>query len=95
MGGAMTGGGEADPVGAFRDALAAGLGAAPKEPIHPDGRLHRFHIAGDRAGTQNGFYILHLDDRPAGAYGCWKRGTKETWKANGAPLGERARAIAT
>ena len=35
-----------------------------------------------------GYYTLHLDGRPAGVFGCWKRGIKETWKANGAPLSD-------
>ena len=53
-----------------------------------DGRLHRFDVEGDRKGSRNGYYTLHLDGRPAGAFGCWKRGIKETWKANGAPLSD-------
>ena len=39
-------------------------------------------------GRRNGYYMLHLDGRPAGVFGCWKRGIKETWKANGAPLSD-------
>ena len=76
-----------DPVSEFQEAMAR-LGVAPKQPIQPDGRLHRFDVEGDREGSKNGFYTLHLDGRAAGAFGCWKRGIKETWKANGAQLSD-------
>ena len=76
-----------DPVSAFQDAMAQ-RGIVLKGAPVPDGRLHRFDVEGDRKGSRNGFYMLHLDGRPAGVFGCWKRGIKETWKANGAPLSD-------
>lgn len=68
----------------FESALqAAGIGA-PRE-LRADGELHRFHGSGDRKGAKNAWYILHLDGRPAGAFGSWKLGVSETWCADGPP----------
>ncbi len=49
--------------------------------ILADGNLHRLHVAGDRSGSKNGWYILHADDPAAGQFGCFKRGISETWSA--------------
>ncbi|MBM4313717.1 MAG: hypothetical protein FJ122_07315, partial [Deltaproteobacteria bacterium] len=49
--------------------------------ILADGKLNRFHVAGDRSGSKNGWYILHPDDPAAGQFGCFKRGISETWSA--------------
>lgn len=73
-----------DPVGAFEAAMAS-YGITTKTKLQGDGRRHRFDVDGDPKGSRNGWYILHLDNRPAGAFGCWKRGVNETWKANGGP----------
>lgn len=54
--------------------------------IVPDGSIHRIHVDGDRKGSKNGWYILHLDGKPAGAFGCCRRyGHREkfTWTAKG------------
>jgi putative DNA primase/helicase len=45
--------------------------------IVADGKLHRFKASGDR--NRNSWYILHPGSPAAGAFGCWKRGFKETW----------------
>lgn len=64
----------------FKSVLcAAGLGI--KDLIVPDGRVHRFTVAGDRPKSKNGWYVLYADGLPAGAYGSWKRGVLETWCA--------------
>jgi putative DNA primase/helicase len=55
----------------------AGLETA--DIIIADGRLHRFHILGDRRGTRNGWYILYPDFPAVGIFGCWKRHIKEKW----------------
>jgi putative DNA primase/helicase len=44
-----------------------------------DGMLHRFTVAGDRAGSNSGWYVFHTDEPAAGAFGCWKRGISEIW----------------
>src|SRR4051794_1297143 len=80
-----------DPASKFRDAMAQ-HGIVLKGMPVGDGKLHRFDVEGDRKGSKTGYYTLHLDGRPAGAFGCLKRGIKETWKVNGAPLSDFERA---
>lgn len=65
----------------FSDALAAAGLAMHKPEIVADGRLHRFRVDGDRAGTCNGWYVLRLEAQPFGAFGSWKTGQSETWTA--------------
>ena len=45
-----------------------------------DGRLHRYRVQGDKAGSKNGWYVLH-DSPHAGAFGSWKTGEAHTWHA--------------
>ena len=73
---------DVDPVVAFGAAMeAAGL---PRPlTIIADGKIHRFHIEGDRRGSKNGWYVLHADDRSAGLFGSWRTGVRETWSARG------------
>ncbi len=47
-----------------------------------DGALHRARAVGDRAGSLNIWYVLHLDDKPFGAFGSWKTGQSCTWTAS-------------
>jgi putative DNA primase/helicase len=64
----------------FRTAmLDAGL--ACRGEIIPDGKLRRVHIEGDKHQTRNGWYVLHLDRIPAGAFGSWKLGLSQNWCA--------------
>jgi phage/plasmid primase-like uncharacterized protein len=65
-----------------RDLHAAmGAGGIPYNgPLIADGRLRRFKPEGDR--RRNGWYVLHPggpNSPSAAAFGCWKRGIKETW----------------
>ena len=71
-----------DPVQAFIDAMAA-AGIPPHDPgdVTPDGRLNRYRVAGDKPGRRNGWYVLHLDGVPGGAFGSWSAGVHETWCA--------------
>lgn len=71
-----------DTIATFRSAMRE-IGIAPPEQIQPDGMLHRFHVEGDRAGSLNGWYVLHVDGRPAGGFGSWKSGARTTWSAGG------------
>ena len=64
----------------FKAAMAA-AGLLTKDPIIPDGKLHRFRVEDDKAGSENGWYVFYGDSLPAGAFGCWKRGISETWCA--------------
>jgi putative DNA primase/helicase len=70
-----------DPVAA----LGAAMRAAGLEPVNGaivlDGRIHRFRVSGDKAGSQNGWYVGHLCPSPAGAFGSWKTGESNTWRA--------------
>jgi putative DNA primase/helicase len=75
----------ADLIAVFVDGMRA-AGLDPAESIISDGKLHRLRWRNDQNGTRNGFYALQLDShRPAGAFGCWKRGVEQTWTADGDP----------
>ncbi len=81
---------DGDHIAAFREAMVeAGVGAPPE--VVPDGRLHRFRGEGDRPGRLNGWYVLHLDGRPAGMFGSWRLGVAHTWRADGPPPSEAER----
>jgi len=68
-----------DPIEQFRAAiLAAGL--TPPDKIVADGKLHRFSTNG-KLRDDSGWYMLHLDGIPAGAFGCWRSGLKSNWCA--------------
>ena len=69
-----------DCVSAFRDALQASYGPLDWLPV-ADGTIRRFHVPGDKAGTLNGWYVLHLDGIASGAFGSWKAGTSHTWSS--------------
>jgi putative DNA primase/helicase len=56
---------------AFRDAMQAVYGQLDWLPV-PDGDIHRFHVPGDRHGSENGAYQLFSDGIPWGWYGTWK-----------------------
>ena len=79
-----------DTITQFRTAmLDAGL--APPEAIEADGQLHRYHVEGDKAGSKNAYYVLHLDGRAAGVFGSWKSGLRSTWAADGKRMSEAER----
>lgn len=65
----------------FLNAIAA-AGLAPVKTIElPEGRIVRFRVEGDKAGSRNGWAILHRHPIPAGAFGSWKTGEQHTWRA--------------
>lgn len=78
---------EQDTVAAFISAMEA-AGMRPAEPIAdrlgPD--LIRFSCEGDGSGKRNGWAVLHLDGRPAGAFGNYRLQVSENWRAH---CGER------
>ena len=55
-------------------------GLETNEQIIADGRLHRFHVSGDRKGTKNGWYIFYSDFPAVGIFGCWKRRIWQKWQ---------------
>lgn len=69
-----------ETVAAFTEAMAK-EGLTTKEAIIPDGRLHRFHVHGDKPRELAGWYVLHGDGLPAGAFGSWREGVKHDWCA--------------
>ena len=67
-------------VDQFRDEIRA-AGLNPPDVIKADGRLHRFPSNGKPADDA-GWYVLHDDGIPAGAFGDWRTGVTETWRAD-------------
>ena len=58
---------------------AAGLALHRPDDLVADGQLHRYRVAGDKAGSKNGWFVLELSPPPHGAFGSWKTGQSETW----------------
>lgn len=44
-----------------------------------DGKLQRYRIEGDKAGSRNGWAVLYSQPVTAGAFGSWKTGETHTW----------------
>lgn len=55
-------------------------GLTPPTAIVADGKLHRFATNG-KADDDSGWYVLHGDGIPAGAFGCWRSDIKQAWCA--------------
>lgn len=69
-----------NPLDAFRDTLAA-AGLRTEDQFIDDGKIHRFTVHGDKPKSLNGWYVLHTDGVPAGAFGSWKHDVSGTWCA--------------
>jgi len=67
-------------IAEFRDAIRS-AGMIPPDEIHDDGQLHRFSPTGKRVDDA-GWYVLHCDGIPAGAFGDWRTGVSENWRAD-------------
>lgn len=52
-----------------------------RDPIVTDGKIHRFVPAGE--SSLSGWYVMHLDQPPSGAFGSWRTGMKGTWSSAG------------
>lgn len=75
-----------DIISEFRAAMRD-QGIECNEPIVADSKIQRFTPAGK--SDARGWYILHLDTPPSGAFGSWETGIKGTWSADqGRPLTE-------
>lgn len=66
-----------NPIDQFRLAIAA-AGLTPPTEIIDDGAIHRFSTGGNPT-HKNGWYMLHTDGLPAGAFGDWREGFTQTW----------------
>lgn len=62
-------------------AVIRNAGLVPPEVIEPDGKLRRFATNG-KSGDDAGWYVMHTGNIPAGAFGCWRAGIKQTWHAD-------------
>ena len=72
-----------DAVSAFLDAMeAAGMKPVGSISSRLGSDILRFQCKGDRKGKQNGWAVLHLDARPAGAFGNYRLGISERWRAD-------------
>lgn len=68
---------EAQFIEAMRSA-----GITTDAKIIADGNLHRVRIEGDKRLARSGWYTLHTDGIPAGAFGNWKAGLHSSWRAD-------------
>lgn len=62
----------------FREAAIA-FGLSRGFELVPDGKLHRVDLEDEKKGRESGWYLLHTDGVPAGAFGSWKSGEMQTW----------------
>ncbi len=69
-----------DAIEQFRAAIKD-AGLVPPETIEMDGRLRRFPSNG-KHGDDAGWYVLYNDGIPAGAFGDWRIGTWQSWRAD-------------
>lgn len=60
---------------------AAGLAPFKDLALCGDGKLQRYRVEGDKAGSRNGWVVFYTDPVPAGAFGSWKTGESHTWHA--------------
>src|SRR5215468_11116811 len=68
-----------DAVAAFAEAMRA-AGIEPPAKIIDDGELHRFPTNGERHDDA-GWYVLHIDAIPWGAFGDWRTSVSRGWCA--------------
>jgi len=64
----------------FRNAISA-AGITPPSEIVGDGELRRFPSDGKRHDDA-AWYVFHEDGIPAGAFGNWRTGISQTWRAD-------------
>ena len=68
-----------NPEQEFQSTMAT-AGLTPPDHIIADGKIHRFSTNG-KPRDDSGWYMLHLDGIPAGAFGCWREGFTQNWCA--------------
>ena len=77
------------------DAMRA-AGLAPFTPMElpADGKIIRYRVDGDKAGSRNGWVVMHSHPQPAGAFGSWRTGENHTWRETSATLATPADRLA-
>jgi putative DNA primase/helicase len=76
---------EGDVVASLLSAMAA-AGIHAVQPLAgrvTSGKIVRFRCQGDRPGRENGWAVIHLDGRPAGAFGHYRLGISCRWRFGG------------
>jgi putative DNA primase/helicase len=68
------------PAEQFRAAIH-NAGITPPKSIIPDGKLHRFASNG-KPSDDAGWYVFYGDGIRAGAFGDWRSGLSENWRAD-------------
>ena len=71
-------------MSAAREFIAAirAAGLVPANELELDvGRLKRFRVDKDKAGSKNGWYIFHESPVACGAFGSWRTGESHRWSA--------------
>lgn len=74
------------PLDAFTQEMEA-RNLVCNDAIVIDGTFHRFHVAGDKPGSRNGWYILHEQVSSSnrktvvGSFGSWKTGDTHNWSS--------------
>lgn len=81
-----------DPIVEFAELLRAqGCQVDGNHPMM-DGQTHRIHVTGDKRSEKSGFYVAHLDGRPAGYFKNNRTGVETRWKAKGYSLTDEQKA---
>ena len=73
----------APPVATPEDQLLDAMmraGLRVPDRIILDGKIHRFNS--DEKKDKAGWYVGYGDATPAGAFGCWRAGIEESWRAD-------------
>ena len=66
--------------GTMLDAMrAAGIGPAKDLVLAADGKVRRYRVEGDKAGSNNGWYVAYDGTTQGGAFGSWRTGESHTW----------------
>ncbi|MXS77914.1 DUF1738 domain-containing protein [Nitrosomonas sp. JL21] len=81
-----------DPIVEFAELLhAQGCQVDGNHPMM-DGQTHRIKVTGDKRNEKSGFYVAHLDGRPAGYFKNNRTGVETRWKAKGYSLTDEQKA---
>lgn len=59
---------------------AAGLAPHKEIDLRDDGKLTRYRVQGDKAGSRNGWAVLYSHPIRSGAFGSWKTGETHGWR---------------